>query len=872
MNARRIGILVAVTLACSSARIASAEPPQSKGLSKVSDGLTPKLADFPRLVVGADHPLTEKLRSPRDTLQTLYYSIDVYDFFPTGIQDAVACLDLGDSMPPDSASAALLAVQLESVLNSLDLPLAGVTDKPTTDVVSLSDSDDIKIVMRKYTDGLWRFDRETVERIPAMRRSVLAKQKNLMAERAALKEGYTDPRSTIKRFWLDALTGDFTAASRALDLGGLTTSQRRELSSQLAQMLAFVLQRRGYTYTQLFSDNPTAPPFTWHADVDGRVVLQRVPTPDGKDAWLFSRLTVAQLPRMYAAAQNAQPDYRFQRLGLVVPPVSNETALAGTPRPAHVPERLGSPRMTLRTFFRAMDAAETNDSRIGDALDCLDLGAIPDQDRRGLGTTLAGKLEAILRALRLDLSAVPDSWDAATQALSDPRGIKVELVRQQDGCWRVSESTIARIPEMFEKLAAKERAGRERAGQYSSARDTTVSFLNSVGSKDLDAAAQCLDLSAYFPSSHDELGPVLAYKLKHILDRTARIYIQEVPDDPEGPRYALYRGEIGRVLLGRRGADPRKGDWQFTAETVKQIEPMFRRIMRQPVDASLRDAQELEKGPRFWDVPGVWLRLRLPDWMQTRVGALDGYQWAGLGIVFLVSGIGASILLGHLQGVVSFVLRKSGSVLTAKFVAMKLRPLTWLAWVWLFFRLLSVLDLPISALDDILAVKKFLLAGLVAWFGFGLIDLIMAIYSNSELLKPHRSLSDMVVPVSMRFFKGCTIVLVSTYIVYQIGQGELLGRFLTGLGVAGLAASLAAQDALKSFFGTLMLISERSFKIGDRIGIDNKTEGVVEQVGFRSTRLRTKEGSLVTIPNNTIASASINNFGAGVTAPQARAA
>ena len=60
-------------------------------------------------------------------------------------------------------------------------------------------------------------------------------------------------------------------------------------------------------------------------------------------------------------------------------------------------------------------------------------------------------------------------------------------------------------------------------------------------------------------------------------------------------------------------------------------------------------------------------------------------------------------------------------------------------------------------------------------------------------------------------------LLVATYVVYQVGQGDLLGRFLTGLGVAGLAASLAAQDALKSFFGTLLLIGRRSFKIGDRI-------------------------------------------------------
>jgi MscS family membrane protein len=97
-------------------------------------------------------------------------------------------------------------------------------------------------------------------------------------------------------------------------------------------------------------------------------------------------------------------------------------------------------------------------------------------------------------------------------------------------------------------------------------------------------------------------------------------------------------------------------------------------------------------------------------------------------------------------------------------------------------------------------------------------------------------------------------------VVYHVGQGESLVHFLTGLGAAGLAASLAAQDILKSFFGTLLLIGERSFKLGDRIQVDGH-EGVVDQVGFRSTRLRTGDGSLITIPNSTITSASINNHG-----------
>ena len=69
---------------------------------------------------------------------------------------------------------------------------------------------------------------------------------------------------------------------------------RRQFWRQL-EPRAFVLQRRGYAFTQLFPDNPSAPPFTWHADSDGRIVLERVHPSEGKDAWLFSRHTVANL-------------------------------------------------------------------------------------------------------------------------------------------------------------------------------------------------------------------------------------------------------------------------------------------------------------------------------------------------------------------------------------------------------------------------------------------------------------------------------------------------------------------------------------------------------------------------------------------------
>jgi MscS family membrane protein len=265
--------------------------------------------------------------------------------------------------------------------------------------------------------------------------------------------------------------------------------------------------------------------------------------------------------------------------------------------------------------------------------------------------------------------------------------------------------------------------------------------------------------------------------------------------------------------------------------------------------------------PTPWETPGIWLRLHVPESGRRDFGGLQAYQWAGLACSLLLSWLAAKLSLGALGAMGGWILWYSGWNLTTSYIHCKLRPLTWVCTCWLCFQFPVWLDLPLVWLDAIMPARTFLMAGLIGWLGFRLIDLVMAIYTNSELIRPHRNLSDMIVPVSMRLLKTAVALVVLGYVVYHVGHGQSLVHFMTGLGAAGLAASLAAQDILKSFFGTLLLIGERSFKLGDYIKVEGH-EGTVEQVGFRSTRLRTADGSLVTIPNATITTASISNQGA----------
>jgi MscS family membrane protein len=514
----------------------------------------------------------------------------------------------------------------------------------------------------------------------------------------------------------------------------------------------------------------------------------------------------------------------------------------------------------LQGFFRTMDSANANDAKLADALEYLDLDNVPIADRATQGSKLAARLEAILRRLPIDLSAIPNDWNAPSQILGESEGVRVEIVRQRDGCWSFSEATVARIPEMFDKLAGKIRPEAGHGEHHDSARDTMMTFQSAARRRDFTQGARCLNLSDIPTSAQDDLGPVLAFKLQYALERIGRIYIQEVPDNAEGPRYVVYRGELGRIILDRKTDEPNKGQWFFTPETVQNIERMFRAVQGQtPGDGSDERVEALAV-PHWWETPGVWLRLRLPNWAQKTLGPLDLYQWLGLVVAVVVSWLTARVTMAVVTRMVAWMLHRWGSSVSSHFIIATLRPLTVVTTAWLCFLLLQGLDLAITIGSSVFAAEKFLLAGLLGWVGLRMMDLIMAVYTNTEILRPHRSLGDMIVPVSMRLGKAAVLLVVSVYIIYQIGEVDLLGRFLTGLGVAGLAASLSAQDALKNYFGTLLLIGERAFKIGDSISVSGK-EGIVEQVGFRSTRLRTPEGSLITIPNAVIAASPIDNMG-----------
>lgn len=120
-------------------------------------------------------------------------------------------------------------------------------------------------------------------------------------------------------------------------------------------------------------------------------------------------------------------------------------------------------------------------------------------------------------------------------------------------------------------------------------------------------------------------------------------------------------------------------------------------------------------------------------------------------------------------------------------------------------------------------------------------------------------MDDMLVPMVRRCLQ-ITIVVLGTVQVATVLSDKPLTSILAGLGVGGLAVALAAQETIKNFFGSITVLTDKPFELGDRVVVD-RFDGTVVEVGFRSTRLRTLDGDLVTIPNGELANKSILNSG-----------
>ena len=144
----------------------------------------------------------------------------------------------------------------------------------------------------------------------------------------------------------------------------------------------------------------------------------------------------------------------------------------------------------------------------------------------------------------------------------------------------------------------------------------------------------------------------------------------------------------------------------------------------------------------------------------------------------------------------------------------------------------------------------------VVWFLFRIVDVISE-YLARLTRRTESQLDDQLVPLVSKALK-VTVVLVGTVTTLQTLGINVTG-LVAGLGIGGLAIALGLQDTMANFFGSVFILIDRPFSVGDHIKLSD-VEGTVTAVGFRSTRIETFSKTIVTIPNKTVANATIDNI------------
>ncbi len=232
---------------------------------------------------------------------------------------------------------------------------------------------------------------------------------------------------------------------------------------------------------------------------------------------------------------------------------------------------------------------------------------------------------------------------------------------------------------------------------------------------------------------------------------------------------------------------------------------------------------------------------------------------AGLALLAILGGLGGAWLLRNVLLRLKSVTEKGKTRYADTLVDALIKPATWavlVAGLWLG---VTALAIPPEHEEWHQFLQTFFKGGsilLIVWFAIRLSDRTCAAWAknspNRESQTDHRM---------VQFVRGLARVLLVVVgaTLFMQNLGYSVGSLLAGLGLGGAALALASKDLLSNVFGSVAIFWDRSFAVGDWVEI-GQVEGNVEEVGLRNTKIRTFSNSLVTMPNSSLMTGSINNW------------
>lgn len=247
-----------------------------------------------------------------------------------------------------------------------------------------------------------------------------------------------------------------------------------------------------------------------------------------------------------------------------------------------------------------------------------------------------------------------------------------------------------------------------------------------------------------------------------------------------------------------------------------------------------------------------------PEWMQRKIIGVEIWQFIGV-FLFILLGFTLKKISDYIfENKLIPLFKKTRVDIDNLLLEALSKPFGMLILLGGITGALAVLPLPTSPNVNgfVFETMKIIFALDFLWFVFRIVDIGVK-YLARLAERTESKLDEQLVPLVSRAIKA-TIGAISLLWLIQL-LGYNISSLLAGLGIGGLAVALALQDTFSNFFGSVFIFLDRPFAVGDLVKVGD-VEGTVEDVGFRSTRIRTYPATLVSIPNKTIANATIDNL------------
>lgn len=359
-----------------------------------------------------------------------------------------------------------------------------------------------------------------------------------------------------------------------------------------------------------------------------------------------------------------------------------------------------------------------------------------------------------------------------------------------------------------------------------------------------------LNLSEVDPAIHEWQAPLLAYYLKSVLDRIAKVVFQEIPNDTKSKKpYVHFYHNIANIVIAPYEVDG-KTVWQFTPQTLSNIDQLYNEMENVK---EIIPTKEIAENNLYFKLKST--AKGISPLLLYKVNLAEIWQVSLLLIIVFIA-LGISWLIRY---VVIYLFQKfyitkrwTEEQITLRYI----RPVQIVTFATVLLNGAHQLGLPNIIFSAIKAFTHLLMVVSVTWIVYNLISIIFAMM----LIRAKRT-STNVDEIFVSLASSILRILVITAALFAVAEIFSIPykTVVAGLGIGGLAFAIAAKDTIANFFGSAIIIADRPFKTGDKIEIGSDI-GVITHVGIRSTKIRTIQDSILTVPNNKITQEMIDNY------------